>query len=258
MRRPLLAAGPVVALLLAASVPLLQVTFGTPDDRVLPTSAASRQVGDALRTGFAGNETTAVDVVDDGSRGGGTTGGICSGAVEPAVGGARGHQRGDVRIRPSGGGESGRPVAGHRLGAATCRWSPPWTPSPRRRRTSSPTSGISRHRPGSSALVGGATARRWPTAWTPSPTGYRWRRAWIALTTFVVLFLFTGSIVQPVRALMQQHADPGSDARDHGARVPGGASDRPCSGSRRSLSTCRCWCCSSASPSGCRWTTRCS
>ena len=36
------------------------VTFGTPDERVLPTSAASHQVGDALRNDFA----TTPDVID--------------------------------------------------------------------------------------------------------------------------------------------------------------------------------------------------
>ncbi|HEX2402548.1 MAG TPA: MMPL family transporter, partial [Mycobacterium sp.] len=66
MRRPLLAGGAVVALLVAAALPLLSVEFGTPDDRVLPTSAASRQVGDAIRDGFASNDTTAIDVVTTG------------------------------------------------------------------------------------------------------------------------------------------------------------------------------------------------
>ncbi|HEX6578981.1 MAG TPA: MMPL family transporter [Jiangellaceae bacterium] len=57
MRRPALAALPVMALLLVAAAPLLQVTFGTPDDRVLPTSAPSRQVGDA-RSATASPATT--------------------------------------------------------------------------------------------------------------------------------------------------------------------------------------------------------
>ncbi|WP_205856544.1 MMPL family transporter, partial [Phytoactinopolyspora endophytica] len=52
MRRPVLTGGSVVVLLLVAAVPLLQVGFGTPDDRVLPESAPSRQVGDTLRDDF--------------------------------------------------------------------------------------------------------------------------------------------------------------------------------------------------------------
>ena len=62
MRRPALAAVPVVAVLLFLATPLLGVTFSTPDDRVLPTSAASHQVGDALRTDFA-TAPTVIDVL---------------------------------------------------------------------------------------------------------------------------------------------------------------------------------------------------
>ena len=39
MRRPCVAAVPVIAVLLFIASPLLHVTFGTPDDRVLPKSA---------------------------------------------------------------------------------------------------------------------------------------------------------------------------------------------------------------------------
>jgi RND superfamily putative drug exporter len=60
MRRPVVAALPVVAVLLFLATPLLSVTFGTPDERVLPTNAASHQVGDALRNDFA----TTPDVID--------------------------------------------------------------------------------------------------------------------------------------------------------------------------------------------------
>src|SRR6185437_3449633 len=60
MRRPLVAALPVIAVLLFMATPLLSVTFGTPDERVLPTGAASHQVGDALRNDFA----TTPDVID--------------------------------------------------------------------------------------------------------------------------------------------------------------------------------------------------
>ncbi len=62
MRRPALAALPVVAVLLLLATPLLGVSFGTPDDRVLPTTAASHQVGDALRGDFA-TTPDAIDVV---------------------------------------------------------------------------------------------------------------------------------------------------------------------------------------------------
>ncbi|MCK9893067.1 MMPL family transporter [Frankia sp. AgB32] len=53
MRRPVLAGLPVIAVLLLLGVPFLHVNFGTPDERVLrPGSAPSRIVGDALRDQF--------------------------------------------------------------------------------------------------------------------------------------------------------------------------------------------------------------
>ena len=55
MRRPLLIGLPVVAALLLIATPFLHIRFATPDDRVLPTSLDSRQVGDDLRTNFQGN-----------------------------------------------------------------------------------------------------------------------------------------------------------------------------------------------------------
>ncbi|MBF6329926.1 MMPL family transporter [Nocardia transvalensis] len=51
-RRPLPVATAVVVLLLLLGSPFLAVRFGFPDDRVLSTSASSRQVGDVLRTEF--------------------------------------------------------------------------------------------------------------------------------------------------------------------------------------------------------------
>jgi uncharacterized membrane protein YdfJ with MMPL/SSD domain len=53
----------VVALLLLLGTPFLGVRWGFPDDRVLPHSASARQVGDELRTGFADDSATAVSIV---------------------------------------------------------------------------------------------------------------------------------------------------------------------------------------------------
>jgi putative drug exporter of the RND superfamily len=66
MRRPLPVAGAVVAFLLLLGSPFLGVRFGLPDDRVLPAGAASRQVADALRGGFAADESSALSVVATG------------------------------------------------------------------------------------------------------------------------------------------------------------------------------------------------
>jgi RND superfamily putative drug exporter len=52
-----------VSVLLLLGVPFLGIKWGFPDDRVLPQSAAARQVGDRLRTDFDDNSQNAVTVV---------------------------------------------------------------------------------------------------------------------------------------------------------------------------------------------------
>lgn len=69
MRRALPIGLAVVALLILLGVPFLGVKFGSPDDRVLPSSASAHQVGDQLRTEFADNSATAVPVVVPDARG---------------------------------------------------------------------------------------------------------------------------------------------------------------------------------------------
>ncbi|MGP4054841.1 MMPL family transporter [Mycobacterium sp. 4D054] len=69
MRRALPLGLAVVALLLVLGAPFLGVKWGFPDERVLPTSASAHQVGDQLRAGFADNTDTAVTVVVPDSAG---------------------------------------------------------------------------------------------------------------------------------------------------------------------------------------------
>jgi RND superfamily putative drug exporter len=182
MRRPALAVLPVVGVLLALAAPALGITFGMPDDRVLPTSAESRQVGDALRDDFPAGEANALDIV--------TTGPVDEAALTeyttrlaelPGVEA--------VEVQPS--------APGHELLAVVT--------------AADPTSGAARDLvrdvravpppDGADALVGGSSAQLVDTldavgAGLPVAAGM------IALTTFVILFLFTGSVVQPIRALL--------------------------------------------------------
>ena len=53
----------VVALMLTLGIPFFAVKFGFPDDRVLPTSASARQVGNQLRTDFDDDLARNVTVV---------------------------------------------------------------------------------------------------------------------------------------------------------------------------------------------------
>ncbi len=64
MRRPALTALPMLAVPLPAASPLLGITFGTPDERVLPEGAGSRQVAAALRDNFNGDDAALHVVID--------------------------------------------------------------------------------------------------------------------------------------------------------------------------------------------------
>jgi RND superfamily putative drug exporter len=63
MRRPWPIAISVVAVLLLVGTPFLGADFGLPDDRVLPESASSRQVQDQIRANFTSQEAAALSVV---------------------------------------------------------------------------------------------------------------------------------------------------------------------------------------------------
>ncbi len=69
MRRWLPIGLAVVAVLLWLGLPFISVKWGFPDDRVLPTTASSHQVGDRLRTGFAHDSATGVPIVVPDARG---------------------------------------------------------------------------------------------------------------------------------------------------------------------------------------------
>lgn len=63
MRRSVPVGLAVIALLLILGAPFLGIKWGFPDDRVLPSSASAREVGDELRNDFAVDSSTAVTVV---------------------------------------------------------------------------------------------------------------------------------------------------------------------------------------------------
>jgi RND superfamily putative drug exporter len=199
MRRPALAALPVMAVLLVAAAPLLQVTFGTPDDRVLPTSAPSRQVGDAIRDGFASDDTTAIDVVA------GPVDSVALSDYASRLSAVPGVDRVDSSagsfvdgvVVGEGGPTTGLSAeAGERLAVVTA--------ADARSSAAQAMVGDIRDVPaprGVEALVGGETANLVDSldaigGRLPLAAGI------VAATTFVVLFLFTGSVIQPLRALL--------------------------------------------------------
>lgn len=67
VRRPLIAALPVIGLLVVLAGPFAQAGFATPDDRALPVSASSRQTGDLVRGAFDMKGSSALTVVMTGT-----------------------------------------------------------------------------------------------------------------------------------------------------------------------------------------------
>ncbi len=69
MRRAVPVGLAVVVLLLALGAPFLAVKWGFPDERVLPASASAHQVGDQLRDDYADDSATAVSIVVPDAKG---------------------------------------------------------------------------------------------------------------------------------------------------------------------------------------------
>ena len=63
MRRAVPVGLAIIALLLFLGAPFLRIKFGNPDDRVLPTSASAHQVGDRLRNDFSSDLNSGVSIV---------------------------------------------------------------------------------------------------------------------------------------------------------------------------------------------------
>ncbi|MFF4726839.1 MMPL family transporter [Streptomyces mirabilis] len=200
MRRPALTALPVLAVLLAAASPLLGITFGTPDERVLPKEAASRQVSTALRANFDGSEDSAVNIVIDQPV---NKAPLESYAVELSG------LKGVVRVESSAGtyaeGQSTATAPGNTtLGRPDAqRISLVSALTPKSDAAQNLVKEVRALIPpaGTHPLVGGTDA-----VLVDSKDSIGGRLpiavALVALTTFVLLFLFTGSVVQPLRALV--------------------------------------------------------
>ncbi|GGL34208.1 MMPL family transporter [Nocardia jinanensis] len=187
----------IVALLLALGSPFLSVKFGYPDERVLPNSASSRQVGNEIRAEFpradpGGNTAIVLDGYRDGRGVGEYAARLSEVDGVNAVLSSSGVYVSGNRLAPTPPGMSNdtgtyltvtssldpfSPAGGDQLDAL--------------RAVDAPAPPVF----GGSAAVNedslGALADRLPLA-----------GLLIVLSTFVVLFLFTGSLVLPLKALL--------------------------------------------------------
>jgi RND superfamily putative drug exporter len=204
MRRPVPIALSVVAVLVVLGTPFLRASFGLPDDRVLPHTASSRRVQDQIRSNFSSEEASALSVVAPAVTASGPRRDVEVDRYARALSRLR-----DVARVDAGTGSyvDGRLVAppnpaSSRFGSDSGTWlSVVPSVEPLSEAGERLVNGIRSTRAPFETLVAGASAQlvdskaaifgRVPLA-----------AALIALVTFVVLFLMTGSILVPVKALV--------------------------------------------------------
>jgi putative drug exporter of the RND superfamily len=198
MRRPALIAIPVLAVLLLVALPVRHVQFGTPDDRVLSATAQSRAVGDVLREDFTGNSATALNVVTDGPLDRAALTGYAT-----RLSGLAGVARVETSVATFAHGKAVPDSADPALARPTAQRLSVVSAADPRSNAAKDLVRTVRHLPGPDGVrvyVGGQTAELIDTT---HAIGTRLPLAGllIVLTTFIVLFLFTGSVVQPIRSL---------------------------------------------------------
>ena len=199
MRRPALIALPVLAVLLLIAMPLRHIGFGTFDDRVLRPSTQSRAVGDVLRSDFAGDNSTALNLVTDRPLDRAALTGYAI-RLSDLQGVARVETSAAVFVHGTAVPDSANPTLAR---PAAQRMSVVSTADPRSNAAKQLVRTV-RQLPdpdGVRIYVGGPTAELVDTT---HAIGSRLPLAalLIVLTTFVVLFLFTGSVLQPIRSLL--------------------------------------------------------
>ncbi len=199
MRRPLPIAVGVTAVLLVLGAPFLRLSVGLPDVRVLPESSEARQVTERIQVGFSGDSAETFPIVvespsDDTALGeyaaevsaldgvarvegpGGVyEDGASVGDVAPNTGRYAQNGAAWLAVVPSVELQSG---AGERL-----------------------VEGIRDLEPGFETLVGGSAAQLLDTK-DVLTARLPWALAIIAVTTLVLLFVMTGSVLIPIKALV--------------------------------------------------------
>ncbi|MRH91948.1 MMPL family transporter [Nocardia sp. SYP-A9097] len=197
MRWPLPFALVTTAILLLLGSPFLSAHFGTPDDRMIGTFASSRQVGDALRQDFTANMASSAVVVLPGFHGapneiGGYAAALSQVPGIPAVMSGDGVFVKGAKMAPGIAQMTGPDGAYLSVGTREA----PFTDAGKEQ--------LAQLRavpaPGT-VLFGGAAALNEDTM-DSVITRLPLAAGLIAVITLVLLFLFTGSVVLPVKALI--------------------------------------------------------
>lgn len=190
-RRPTLFALPVVAMLLGLGIPFLKVEFATPDERALPTDSSARLVAESLQRDFTLDPSQAITLVTRNDAGALQT-------LAPEV------SRMDGVVLVTGpvgryqhGQAEGQPPAVSGASYAVVYLSVQADSDTAQHLVRDIRAKITNHQ----IEVGGPTAtlldsRAAIAEKLPLAIGL------IAVSTFILLFLFTGSVVVPVKALL--------------------------------------------------------
>lgn len=205
--RPLAVAVPVIAVMIVIGLPLLSVHFGEPDDRALPASSQPHQVGDALRTRFAGNAGDALVVVASPAKPASAAGSATTTAWQrysaqlSSVPGVNDVQ-GPGGIYHGGALVPGGNPAQPRLRNGYAYWTVD--------NSLDPTSGAAARlvhdiravaAPGGTTVTVGGPAADLVDQKHSLISSLPWAIAIMAVASFVMLFLFTGSILIPLKSL---------------------------------------------------------
>jgi len=202
MRRPILIGGSVLVLLLLLGIPFLGLRFGLPDHRVLPEDTSSRTVQETVDAEFTLGETTNLYLVSQDAWETATPADVA--AYGERLSGLEGVSRVDAA---TGSYVDGRRVADAQdAGAAFVNETGTWLSvvpsveamSPDGEQLVADVRALPAPFP---VLVGGSSAQLVDTTTVlfdrlPLALGL------VAVVTFVVLFLFTGSLLVPVKGLV--------------------------------------------------------
>ncbi|AYF73776.1 MMPL family transporter [Nocardia yunnanensis] len=192
-RRPARWALPVLALLVVLGSPVAGLRLGLPDDRVLPAGLQSRQVGDLLRDRFEDNATGSVQIIVR-SPGDGLAAYASALSTVPGVAAVLAPAATFRDGQPTGPGDptATGPDTVH-LTVATHL--DPYSAAAQRQLDA--LRAVDAHAP----VLFGGQAQQTADAAHGIAQGVPKTLAWIALTTFVLLLLLTGSVVLPLKAL---------------------------------------------------------
>jgi putative drug exporter of the RND superfamily len=199
MRRPVPIALGVTALLVLLGTPFLRLSVGLPDERVLPESSEARQVSERIHAGFPGDSGEAFSIVvertDDPAALAAYAADVSSIAGVARVEGPGGvNQDGEVV-----GEASGSPAGDAPAGAALLEVVP--SVDLQSGAGEQLVEDIRALEPGFDTLVGGSAAQLIDTK-DALLARLPWALAIIAVTTLVLLFLMTGSVLIPIKALV--------------------------------------------------------